>query len=147
MDYTIIGGGVNTASRLESAALPGEILISYETFAHVRDVIRCEEHGEVVVKGIAYPLATYRVIDTYEVLGQERRHFCETYPNVRVDLDLEAMTADDRTQAATVLRRALDLVSPDERLGHPKHAFKKAPSSEEPSRTEKISDKDSGEAP
>ena len=63
MDYTIIGGAVNTASRLEAIATPGEILISYDTFAHVRDQIYCEEHGETQVKGIAYPVATYRVVD------------------------------------------------------------------------------------
>ncbi len=115
LDYTIIGGGVNTASRLESSATPGEILISYETFAHVRDVIHCEEHGEIEVKGIAYPLATYQALDSHENLGRQRRHFRKDHPSVRVDLDLDAMTSDDRDQAATILRRALDLLSsPDE---------------------------------
>src|SRR6202008_3444491 len=36
MEYTIIGGGVNLASRLEAAATPGGILISYETYSRVR---------------------------------------------------------------------------------------------------------------
>lgn len=110
MDYTIIGGGVNTASRLESAAAPGEILISYETFAHVKGEVRCEEYGEIDVKGIAYPVATYRVVDTFENLGRERRHFREELSNVKLDIDLEAMTKDDRGLAADLLRRALALL-------------------------------------
>jgi class 3 adenylate cyclase len=70
LDYTIIGRGVNTASRLESLAEPGEILISYETFAHVADVIACEERGEVEVRGLAYPVAIYHVVGAREGEGQ-----------------------------------------------------------------------------
>lgn len=114
MDYTILGGAVNTAARLEAVATPGEILISYETFAHVRDQIMCEEHGEVVVKGIAYPVATYQVIDSYENLRRERRHFSEEHPSVRVDLDLDTMTSDERNQAIAILRRALGVLSDNE---------------------------------
>ncbi len=108
MDYTIIGGAVNTASRLETAATPGEILISYETYAHVRDQIHCEKHGDIAVKGIAYPVATYQVIDSYESLRRERRHFHEEHPNLKLDFYLEAMTPDERDQAAKILTRALD---------------------------------------
>jgi class 3 adenylate cyclase len=111
MDYTIIGGAVNTASRLETSATPGEILISYETFAQVRDQVQCEEHGEIEVKGIAYPVATYRVLDTYRNLGRQKRHIREDHPNVKFDLDLDAMTSEERGRAADILRRALDLVS------------------------------------
>ena len=111
MDYTIIGGAVNTTSRLEKLATPGEILISYETFAHVRDQVLCEEQGEIEVKGIAYPVATYQVVDTYENLGRQRRRFREDHPNVKLDLNLDAMTPEDRGQAADVLHRALDLLS------------------------------------
>src|SRR5215217_3924255 len=63
MDYTMVGGTVNLASRLEHEAPPGGVLISYETFAHVKDEIHCEPRGEIRVKGLAYPVATYGVID------------------------------------------------------------------------------------
>src|SRR6516225_5049994 len=44
------------ASRLEHEAPPGEVLISFETFALVRDDVRCEERGHVQVKGIVHPI-------------------------------------------------------------------------------------------
>jgi len=111
MDYTIIGGGVNLASRLEAAATPGEILISFETYAKVRDRIHCEERGHISVKGIAYPVATYQVVDAYENLGTERLFIHEERPNLRIDLNLDAMSAGDRGHAATVLREALNRLS------------------------------------
>jgi class 3 adenylate cyclase/methyl-accepting chemotaxis protein len=111
MDYTIIGGAVNTASRLETLATPGEILISFETFTQIRDQIHCEEHGETEVKGIAYPVATYQVIDTYETLGRQRRRFREEHPTGKLELDIDAMTTDDRNQVLEMLRRAQALLS------------------------------------
>ncbi|MBR0826552.1 PAS-domain containing protein [Bradyrhizobium manausense] len=111
MDYTIIGGGVNLASRLEAAATPGEILISFETYANVRDQIHCEERGHISVKGIAYPVATYQVVDAYENLGTERLFMHEERPNLRLDLNLDAMSASDRDHAAIVLREALNRLS------------------------------------
>ena len=41
--FGFAGGAVNLASRLEQEAPPGAILISYETFAQVKDTIGCEE--------------------------------------------------------------------------------------------------------
>jgi hypothetical protein len=99
------------ASRLESAATPGEILISYETFAQVREQFRCEDKGAIQVKGIAYPVATYKVLDSYEALGRPRRRIREDLPNARLHLDLDAMTAEERNQAADLLRQALEMVS------------------------------------
>ena len=119
MDYTIIGGGVNLASRLEAAATPGEILISYETYANVRDRIHCEEHGNITVKGIAYPVATYQVVDTYENLSAERRFIHEDSRNLKLDLNLDAMSDEDRRQAATVLQEALERLSTLERTATP----------------------------
>jgi class 3 adenylate cyclase/HAMP domain-containing protein len=111
MDYTIIGGAVNTASRLETLATPGEILISYETYAHVKDEFLCERRGETEVKGIAYPVATYQVMHSRKALAGQRNRFREDRPNVRLDLDLKSMSADDRSSTAAVLRQALDFLS------------------------------------
>jgi len=110
MDYTIIGGGVNLASRLESAASPGDILISYETYALVKDEIACEERGKINVKGIAYPVATYGVIDRYENLGKTPPRIREDHPNLKLNVDLDAMSEAERSRAASTLRSALERV-------------------------------------
>jgi PAS domain S-box-containing protein len=111
MDYTIIGGGVNLACRLEQMAPPGEILISYETFAHVKDKICCEERGHINVKGISRPVATYQVIDAYDNLGKGHDLIHEDYGALKLDIDLGAMSASDRSRAVTILQRVVDRLS------------------------------------
>src|SRR5262249_56964273 len=106
-DRTTSGSAVNRAQRLEAPATPGEILISYETYAAVRQRIHCEERGHVSVKGIAYPVTVYQVVDTYENVRTVRGFIHEEHPSLRLDLDLDAMSADDRDLAAAVLHKAL----------------------------------------
>ncbi|MDA9981359.1 PAS-domain containing protein [Gammaproteobacteria bacterium] len=108
MDYTIIGGGVNLASRLESLAKPGGILIAYETYAQIKDRIHCEECGEAKVKGIAYPVATYRVVDFHDNLESGHRIIRESNSRLNLDLDLDTMSPEERKQTAIILQRALD---------------------------------------
>ena len=111
MDYTIVGGDVNLAARLESACPPSEILISYETHAHVKDVICCEEHGHIDVKGIAYPVATYRVVDLFENLGEADQPIHVTLPHLQLDADVALMSADEQQAAAAALRQAAQRLS------------------------------------
>lgn len=113
LDYTIIGGTVNTASRLESAAAPGEILISYPTFALVKDQVRCEEKGPIEVKGIAYPIATYTVVGSNDDIEHEMGLYCEDRPNIKIELDLHTMSDTDRKRARTILKEALSLLDND----------------------------------
>jgi adenylate cyclase len=61
MDYTIIGNPVNAASRLESAASPGEILVSHSTWSLVEKHVKGEELDAIRVKGFSEPLQIYRV--------------------------------------------------------------------------------------
>ncbi|MGH6920539.1 MAG: PAS-domain containing protein [Geminicoccaceae bacterium] len=111
MDYTIVGGAVNLAARLESVAPPGEILLSYETYAHVQDQIHCIQRPSITVKGIAYPVATYQVVDFHKELSEDWRLSEEDLSRLKIDLDLQNMSEGERRRAATTLRRALDRLS------------------------------------
>ena len=73
LDYTIIGGEVNLASRLESNANIGQILISHETFALVKNHIVCEKKEEITVKGMAHKIQTYQVIKIKKDLSNEKK--------------------------------------------------------------------------
>ena len=108
MDYTIIGSGVNLAARLESAATPGEILISHETYALVTDQISCDSAGMIELKGISHPVENYRVVDLYTNLQRDREVIQEGFPNFSLEIDLEKLSANEHSRAVVTLRRALE---------------------------------------
>jgi len=98
---------VNTASRLENVAEPGQILISYETFALIRDKIGCKEEGTIDVKGIAYPVATYSVLGLHESGKDFDSRFHESRKGISLEIDHGAMSDDDRQAARSMLERAI----------------------------------------
>jgi len=75
MDYTVIGDGVNLASRLESACkeYSAQILCSENTYKKLRGSYCAREIDLVVVKGKTQPVAVYEVLDY---------HTEETFPNL-----------------------------------------------------------------
>jgi class 3 adenylate cyclase/predicted ATPase len=60
-EFSVIGDTVNTASRLESAAAPGSVLISQPVYRAVRGIFDVRALGPLTMKGKSEPMPVYEV--------------------------------------------------------------------------------------
>ncbi len=97
MDYTMIGDGVNLASRLESACKQygAHILVSEYTYRKLRGTYRAREIDLVVVKGKTQPVGVYEILDyhteeTYPQLTDAMGHFRDALGKYRARAFVDA---------------------------------------------------------
>lgn len=108
LDYTVLGTHVNLASRLESAAKPGEILITYETWSLVKESVMCRDKGNIVAKGFSNPIQVYQVVDFRKNLGKDQTYFEENCEGFSMHLDMEKVRNYDREKVVEALREAAE---------------------------------------
>ena len=110
MDYTIIGGQVNLASRLESIAPPDAIYVSEAAWLLMEEVAEARYVGVKQVKGIHAP------VKVWELLGmREEETAVSTYLKIdngrlqlqNLDLDLANLPPGERAVVRKALSRAL----------------------------------------
>jgi adenylate cyclase len=77
MGYTIIGGQVNIAARLESVADRDSIFISESTYALVKDIVDVEGPRVIEVKGIHFPVKVYKIVGVRGGAQAQAPHFEE----------------------------------------------------------------------
>ena len=104
MDYTIIGGEVNLASRLQAHAGAGGILLSHETHSLVQEIVLAEEQTPMEVKGFAKPVRNYKVLDQLAPQPGQQRLIREEHEGMKVYLDLHKL---DKATAAQALESIL----------------------------------------
>jgi adenylate cyclase len=104
MEYTIIGSEVNLASRLQSHAELGSILMSHETYSLVKEMVLAEERGPIHAKGIAKPVRNYKVLDPIDDLVGQGKAIREEQDGMKVLLDLQKL---DRARAIKALENIL----------------------------------------
>jgi class 3 adenylate cyclase/tetratricopeptide (TPR) repeat protein len=72
-DYTAMGDVVNTASRLETTAQPGQVLVGPGTHAATKDVVRYHPIGAVAVRGREEPVEAYVAVEVTSLPGYRPR--------------------------------------------------------------------------
>jgi adenylate cyclase len=106
MDYTIIGREVNLASRLESAAEAGEILIPHETYSLIKDLVMCRDKGQIRVKGFSKPVQIYQVVGLRRDLGAAPSFVEHEVPGFSMYLDTSSIRTNDKEAVVRALEQA-----------------------------------------
>ena len=95
MDYTAIGDTTNVAARLQSAAAPGEILISSATARAAGDALQTEELEPLLVKGKDEAIPRLRLVSAVAVTRPVHRRTRFVGRNAEID---ELRTAFERAR-------------------------------------------------
>jgi class 3 adenylate cyclase len=107
MDYTIIGAEANLAARLQSIAEPGQIVISYEAYAFVRDSVVARALPPITMKGISREVVPYLVSGILDASGKTVQVFSEHMPGLEFYLNASMIDAAKAPQIRGLLRDAL----------------------------------------
>ncbi len=107
MDYTIIGAEANLAARLQSIAEPGRIVISYETYALVNDIIEAHALPPITMKGISREVIPYAVDSLVEAAGEKGGVVIERAAGLDFYLDPSLIDAKEADRVRTILANAL----------------------------------------
>jgi len=72
VEYTAMGDAVNLASRMETAAEPGTVLVTEDTHKLIAPLFEMESLGPIEVRGRTGPVETYRVLAPKAAAGKPR---------------------------------------------------------------------------
>jgi len=107
MDYTIIGGEVNLAARLEANADAGGILIAAETYSLVQDWLLAEEREAITMKGFPKPVRTYSVKGIYDELAAEGQVIRSEVDGLSLTIDYDRLNQTGKKEVIDKLKDAL----------------------------------------
>ncbi len=107
MDYTIIGAEANLAARLQSVAEPGRIVVSYETYALVRDILVAHALPPITMKGISREVVPYAVEGMLDAAGHSVEIFSEHMTGLDFYLDPSMVNVGSTERIRALLQNAI----------------------------------------
>ncbi|MGD9662807.1 MAG: adenylate/guanylate cyclase domain-containing protein [Porticoccaceae bacterium] len=113
LDYTLLGTEVNKASRLESSAESGEILVSATTHELIKDVIYCEPKGFMRLKGFKQPIETFKAVDLRANLGREAFCVDKATDGFTIYMDVDTIPHMQKQQVMASLEEAYEQLRRD----------------------------------
>jgi len=111
LDYTIIGNGVNLASRIETSAGSNKILLSEDTYLLIKKDIICSKKQKIDVKGISYPVQTYEVLGFANKYSKIPSFVEKSIPGLSLSLDKSEIK--DNQIAINLIKDALRALQSD----------------------------------
>jgi len=107
MDYTIIGAEANLAARLQAIAEPGHIVVSYETYALVRNILVAHALPPITMKGISREIVPYAVEGMLDATGQKVEIFSEHMTGLDFYLDPSMVNVGSADRIRALLQDAI----------------------------------------
>jgi adenylate cyclase len=107
MAYTIVGAEANLAARLQSFAEPGGIVMSYETYSLVKDLVSARRLEPITFKGISLPVVPYAV----DLKSGDEAVIEAEADGLSLRLDLNAVDSENAASVRKRLQEAVDALT------------------------------------
>jgi hypothetical protein len=108
MDYTIIGGAVNLAARLQQMGEPDGVMLSYKTNALVQGEFVTEESTPLNAKGFTREIRCFALRGVAGEDADSDDRIVRRRPGLQLDLDTTKLDKTGRFETIEALNRAIE---------------------------------------
>ena len=103
LHYTALGNVVNEAARIQELGKAGQILLSQDTYAHIKERYNCAEYDKLTLKGYQHEMILY------ELSLQQKDWQSQTinHQQTGFHMHFDPSSIEDKAQAVRYLQKAL----------------------------------------
>ena len=92
-------------NRLESAAPDNGILMSYETYAHAKDLVEVEELESITMKGVKREIKVYSILNTLELEHQHKEDNAQRKSTKFINVNEDYIVLSLELEAFSIFRK------------------------------------------